>query len=177
MKLLSHSQLQQLGIAATAAFKVQAAHDLLDLPLDVQRCTKSAQIEFWRQRECASITGICSFRELDQRHYLAVRDYFQKLAGITPQPSSFSHHPSDATANHWLTEMWKWAAKAGLHPSYVAIIARNKFGHVNYEQLTLEQSKQLHDTLLNRARAKLGKGHTENRNKKQRAPTHIDQPF
>lgn len=159
MKLLSKSQLQQLGIAATAAFKRMDELDLLELPADVKTCSKSARMEFWRQRECASITPFCSFRDLPNDLYKKVKEHFEKIAGKAPSASGGSH---------WLREMWQWANRAGLGAGYIFKVCQARRFPTQLDQLDERQAKQLHDTILNRARAKLGLGETENRNKKQR---------
>jgi hypothetical protein len=160
MKPLSKSQLQQLGIAATAAFKRLDQLDLLELPADVATCSKSARMEFWRQRECASITPFCSFRDLTNDLYLKVKTHFEKIAGIESKASNES--------SHWLREMWQWAKQAGLGPGYIATVCKNRRFPTQLDQLDARQAKQLHDTIVNRARAKLGLGEVKNRNKKQR---------
>lgn len=161
---LSSSQLQQLGIAATAAFARLDGLDLLDLPPDLRGATKSDRITFWRQRECAAVTGICSFRELDSKqHYVRVHDHFAKIAGL---PLKGRDTPADRAA--LLREMWDMAREAGLSEGYVFTICHAKFKHGHVEQLHDHQVKQLHDTVCNRARAKLGTGHADERNKKQR---------
>jgi hypothetical protein len=162
---LSASQLQQLGIAATAAFKRLDGLDLLELPADVATCTKSERMTFWRQRECANVTGICSFRELDSKaHYVLVHDHFAKIAGLP-----LKGRDKSATRAALLREMWDMAREAGLGDGYIATICHaKKFGHANVEQLLDWQVEQLHHTIVNRARAKLGRGHTAARNKSQR---------
>lgn len=173
--MLSKLQLQQLGMAATAAYARQAALDLLDLPPDLDGATKTDRIKFWRQRECAALTGLCSFRDLDNRHYLTVKGHFEKLAGKNERAFSTALRAAADAACHrppgcaWVREMNDWAARAGLAWAYIAAVMKSKFKTVDLTALDERQLKQLHDTILNRARAKLGRGDPARRNKKARA--------
>lgn len=180
--MLSKLQLQQLGIAATAAFARQEALDLLDLPPDLVGSAKAQRMKFWRQRECAALTGICSFRDLDNRHYLEVKGHFETLAGKMERAFSTALRSEQNAPCHrppgcqWVRDMNDWAARAGFRQQYIAAVMKGKFRTVDLHALSERQLKQLHDTIVNRARAKLGLGSATSRNKAQRAPS-IDIPF
>lgn len=175
MKYLSIAQKRQLGIAATAAFNRLASLDLLDLPAEVVTCTKTARMEFWRQRETASLLGVVSFSEVKNDDYLKLKSRFQQLSGELGKAydTTLRDVRGDAATTEEgapiLRQIWWAAGQAGFKPAYVEVIARNKFGNSQISTLTLKQLEDLRNTIMNRMRAKQGKGDVDARNKKQRA--------
>jgi hypothetical protein len=176
MKLLSLPQKTQLGIAANAAFTNLEALDLLDLPGEVQTCSKSKRVEFWRQREVMhSLAGTRSpaaesgsFRDMRNEDYKLVHDRFTKLAGGTPKAK-----PSTPAGWGLLQQLMQTAAVAGLHENYVKAIAQNKYKTSDLTSLSEWQIKKLLFTINNRSSAKRGVGDTKSRNKSQRAPNRV----
>lgn len=181
--MLSKLQLKILGIEATRAFDVQAKHDALDLPAEVASCGISARRDFWRQRETAQVTGVCSFKEVTQRHYKPLLSHFQMLAGNAGAAFDSAHRAAQGAACHrapgcdWVRDMHHWLSRAGFTTGYATAICKGKFKTSSIEQLSERQLKQLHDTVVNRCRAKLSLGETANRNKGQRAAGGFDDPF
>jgi hypothetical protein len=171
---LSNKQKQILSIEAAAAFarldKVGGIH----LPAEVERSATSQRQTFWRHQQTAEVTGFDSFTKLTQSHYLPLLAHFQKLSGKSgpafdnalknEQGSTMDREPGCA----WVRDMMHLASKAGLSTNYILTIQRSKFGRAETRDLTEAQLKQLCDTVINRARQKLGLGSPENRNKKQR---------
>lgn len=172
--MLSKKQLQILGIEATRAFDTQAKNDLLDLPAEVASCGVSARRDFWRSRVCAEVTGMCSFKELTQEQYRPLLAHFQVLSGNSGAAFDSAHRSAQGAACHeapgceYVRDMHQWLAKAGYKPGYAAAISKARFKTARMEDLSERQLKQLHDTVVNRCRAKLGLGEAANRNKKQR---------
>lgn len=161
MSALSLKQLKILGMEATLAFDLAEKHDALELPAEVMNCSKSARRDFWRQREAATITGFCSFKELNQSHYRPLLTHFQKLSGNTSGAFATALRDArDAAATTpagagLVRDLWHWASKAGLGRAYVTKVCQNKFGASNLDDLTMPELKQIHATIANRARKKL----------------------
>jgi hypothetical protein len=182
MKLLSTSQKTQLGIAANAAYTNLEALDLLDLPGEVQTCSKSKRVEFWRQREVmhslantrspAAESG--SFREMRNEDYKQVHDRFTKLAGGTPKAK-----PSTPAGFGFLQQLMQAAAIAGLHENYVKKMAFSRYKTTDLTSLGEWQLKKLMFSVNNRSSAKRGVGSTKNRNKSQHAKNRVtkDRPL
>lgn len=165
MSALSTKQLRILGIEATRAFDLAAKHDALELPGEVATCSKSAQRDFWRQRVCAEVTGFCSFKELNQTHYRPLLSRFQSLAGNTgaafktqlrEERGAAATTPAGAGL---VRDLWHHAAKAGLSEAYVAAIVKGKTRGQTSDlaDLSMRLLQQVHDTVLLRARQKLGR--------------------
>jgi hypothetical protein len=173
--MLSKTQLQILGIEATKAYDQMARHDLLDLPAEVATCGITARRDFWRARICAEVTGLCSFREVGQDQYKDLLSRFQTLSGNTGGAYDSAHRAAQDAACHrapgceYVRDMFQWLAKAGMKDGYAYAILRGpRFKKSRLEDLSEQQLKNLHNTVVNRARAKLGLGNAEDRNKQQR---------
>jgi hypothetical protein len=177
-KLLSKAQIQQLGIAATRAFEVQDKLGLAELPADLNGASKSARSEFWRHTQVSEVTQrVCSFKEAMDDEYLALKQHFEALGGVAVKAKATAttvrlvgQSPCHtAPGCEWLRDMHDWLRKAGYSTGYMVAIMKGKFrGETKVENLTEWQLKQLHDTVVNRCRAKLGLGLIETRNKRQR---------
>lgn len=179
---MSREQLRQLGIAATAAARHQRALGRLSaatLPPDMRSASASAQNEFWRHQQVAEATQrVCSFRDMVQEEYNVVMQHFEALAG--PDYQSRATHRTVRTIENaachrlpgceYVRQMNDWLAQAGYKPGYAIVIMQGKFrGTTDIRLLSERQLKELHDTVVNRCRAKLGLGDPDSRNKKQRA--------
>lgn len=190
---MSRDQLQQLGIAATAAVKHQRMIGEIcaeKLPPDLRTASKSDQNEFWRHQQVAQVTQrVASFKDLaDLRpqggpdEYSLMMQHFEALAGPFWKGRATKRTVrivEDADCDRvpgctYVREMANWMAKADFHfPNYfLPIIRRWRDASgakiEDYRRLRTWQLKQLHDTVVNRARAKLGLGDADNRNKKAR---------
>lgn len=177
-RLLSKSQIQQLGIAATRAFELQDKHGLVEMPGDMKGASKSARAEFWRHTQVAEVTQrVCSFKEAIDDEYLKLKQHFEALGGVAVKAKATATtvrlvgqapcHTSPGC--EWLRDMHDWMRKAGYKPGYMFAIMKGKFrGETKVENLSERELKALHDTVVNRCRAKLGLGSTEARNKRQR---------
>jgi len=179
---MSRKQLRQLGIAATAAARHQRAIGMLTaaaMPPDMRTASASAQNEFWRHQQIALATQrVCSFRDMVQSEYNLVMQHFEALAGPDYQGRATDRtvRTIENAACHrapgceYVRQMYDFCAQAGYKPGYAIAIMKGKFRGITDIRLLNEcELKQLHDTVLNRCRKKLGKGDSENRNKKQRA--------
>jgi hypothetical protein len=177
-RLLSKLQIQQLGIAATRAFEVQEKLGLVEMPGDMKGASKSARSEFWRHTQTAEVTQrVCSFKEVIDDEYLKVKQHFEALGGKSVQAKATAttvrlvgQAPCHREPGcEYVRAMCDWMRKAGFGEGYMIWLMKRKFaGETKLENLTEGQLKQLHDTLVNRCRAKLGLGRTGARNKKQR---------
>lgn len=177
-RLLSKSQIQQLGIAATRAFEVQDKLGLADLPADLQGASKSARAEFWRHTQVSEVTQrVCSFKDAIDDEYLKLKQHFEALGGVAVKTKATATtvrlvgqapcHTSPGC--EWLRDMHDWLRKAGFGTGYMITLMKSKCrGETKVENLTEWQLKQVHDTVVNRCRAKLGLGETGARNKRQR---------
>jgi hypothetical protein len=172
---LSTKQKRVLGMEATAAFNRLDKLDLIDLPAEVATCSKAARLEFWRHREVAAVTQrVCSFSDMSQGEYRPVLTHFQTLAGNMGKAYGTALREEVGAACHsapgceWVRDMHHWMAKAGYSEGYKVAIMRARFKTSDIADLNETQLKQLHDTIVNRCRQKLGLGEAWNRNKKQR---------
>lgn len=173
---LSISQKQQLGIVSTAAWKRQSELNRIELPGDMATASKTARMKFWVHQQIAAKTQrVCTAADMIDDEYLAVRTHFEALADLTGRAFDTAHREAQGAACHrepgcaYVREMRSFMDLAGFSPGYMTVIMKAKFrGCSQLEKLTEYQLKQLHDTIVNRARAKLKKGETANRNKKQR---------
>lgn len=172
---LTIKQKRILGIEATKAYDVEAKAGRLQLPGEVATCSLTARREFWRHRVVAGITQrVASFNDMWQDDYLPVLCEFQRLSGNIGKAYKTSVRQEAGAACHcapgceYVRDMHQWLAKAGYRDGYATAIMFAKFKTRDITRLTESQLKQLHDTVVNRCRAKLKLGDTENRNKKQR---------
>lgn len=174
---MSKDQLQQLGIAATAAVKHQRMVGAFEVPPDMQTASKSAQNEFWRHQQVALATQrVCSFKDMVQDEYNLVMQHFEALAGpfwkgrATKRTTKLVENADcdRAPGCEYVRDLRHWMAKAGLKDGYLFVILKQHFRGADIRELRTWQLKQLHDTIVNRCRAKLGLGDAGNRNKKAR---------
>lgn len=182
---MSRDQLKQLGIAASAAVKHQRMVGMFEVPPDMRTASKTAQNEFWRHQQVAIATQrVCSFKDMaDLRpqggadEYQLVMQHFESLAGpfwkekaTTRTTKLIDGADCDrAPGCEYVRDMNHWLAKAGYQQGYAFAIAKAKFrGVTDLRLLRTFQLKQLHDTVVNRCRAKLGLGDPDSRNKKAR---------
>lgn len=175
---MSPKQLKQLGIAASAAVAHQRSLGVIVMPPDMQSASKSAQNEFWRHQQIALATQrVCSFRDMVQKEYKLVLQHFEALAGGAFKQRAVNHTcdvieaPAcqRAPGCEYVRDMYFWMAKAGYKDGYATAIMKNKFrGITDLRLLNAGQLKQLHDTVVNRCRAKLGLGDPDSRNKLER---------
>ena len=175
---MSTAQLKQLGIAASAAVAYQRTLGAVDVPADMRTASKSAQNEFWRHQQIALATQrVCSFKDMVQDEYRLVIQHFEALAGPdykTRAVSSTVRVIEDAACHkapgcEYVRGMYFWMSKAGYKEGYMIVIMKAKFRGITDLRLLCEyQLKQLHDTIVNRCRAKLGLGDPDSRNKKDR---------
>ncbi|WP_395737434.1 hypothetical protein [Prosthecobacter sp.] len=178
---MSPEQLRQLGIAASAAARHQRSIGVLSaetLPPDMRTASKSAQDEFWRHQQVAAATQrVCSFKDMVQDEYRPVMQHFEALAGPDYKERAINStvRTVENAACHrapgceYVRQMNEWLALAGYKPGYAIAIMKGKFRGITDMRLLREHElKQLHDTVLNRCRAKLGKGDPDNRNKRAR---------
>ena len=178
MSTMSLKQLKQLGIAASAAVAHQRAMGAFEMPADMGTASKSAQNEFWRHQQIALATQrVCSFKDMVQDEYKPVLQHFEALAGGSFKQRAVQHtcdvieSPAcqRAPGCEYVRDMHFWMAKAGYKDGYAIAIMKAKFrGITDLRLLREHQLKQLHDTVVNRCRAKLGLGDAGNRNKKER---------
>jgi hypothetical protein len=177
-RLLSKQQIQQLGIAATRAFAVQDKLGLVEMPGDMKGASKSARSTFWRHQQVSEVTQrVCSFKDAIDDEYLKLKQHFEALGGVAvkAQATATTVRLIGQAACHrepgceYVRNMHDWMRKAGFGEGYMVWLMKRKFaGETKLENLTERELKQLHDTLVNRCRAKLGLGSTGARNKKQR---------
>ncbi len=178
---MSPKQLRQLGIAASAAVAHQRSLGVIVMPPDMQSASKSAQNEFWRHQQIALATQrVCSFRDMVQKEYKPVLQHFEALAGEAFQQRA-ENHTCDvieapacqrAPGCEYVRDMYHWMAKAECKESYIIPIMKGKFrGITDLRLLNERQLKQLHDTVVNNARNKLGLGDADNRRKLERGIT------
>lgn len=177
--MMSSAQLKQLGIAASAAVKHQRLVKALSaetMPPDLRGASASAQNEFWRHQQVALVTQrVCSFKEMSQAEYNSVMQHFEALAGPFWKGRALKRTVKvidgadcdRAPGCEYLRDMRHWMSKAGLHESYCLPIMK-RWQATEIRALRTWQLKQLHDTVVNRCRAKLGLGDAANRNKKAR---------
>ncbi len=182
--MMTQQQLKQLGIAATAAVKHQRMVGAFDVPPDMRSASKSAQNEFWRHQQVALATQrVCSFKDMaDLRkqggadEYMVVMQHFQALAGpcwkgaaLNTTVKLVEGADCDRVPGcEYLRDLHHWMAKAEFKPGYLHVILKQRFKGADIRTLRTWQLKQLHDTIVNRCRAKLGLGDAANRNKKAR---------
>jgi hypothetical protein len=172
---LTIKQKRILGIEATKAYDVEARAGRLQLPAEVATCSLTARREFWRHTVIAGVTRrVASASDMWQDEYLPVLREFQRLSGNSGKAYHTSVRQETGAACHcapgcdWVRDMYHWMNQAGFKDGYVAVIMFAKFKTRDITRLSEGQLKQLHDTVVNRCRAKLKLGDTENRNKKQR---------
>jgi len=173
----TRDQLRQLGIAATAAVKHQRMIGAFVVPADMRTASKSAQNDFWRHQQVALATQrVCSFKDMVQDEYNLVMQHFEALAGpfwkgrATARTVKLIEDADcdKAPGCEYLRDMRHWMAKAGFKDGYLFVILKQRFRAADIRELRIWQLKQLHDTVVNRCRAKLGLGDADNRNKKAR---------
>jgi hypothetical protein len=175
---MSPAQLKQLGMAASAAVAHQRSLGAVVMPADMVKASKSAQNEFWRHQQIALATQrVCSFKDMVQDEYRTVMQHFEALAGpgFKQRAVASTVRVVENAACHrapgceYVRDMYFWMAKAGYQEGYAVAIMKGKFrGVTDLRLLNERQLKMLHDTVVNRCRAKLGLGEAENRNKKER---------
>ena len=184
--MMSPAQLRQLGIAASAAVKHQRMVKALSaetMPPDLRTASASAQNEFWRHQQVALVTQrVCSFKEMTQAEYNPVMQHFEALAGpfwkgraVKRTVKVIDAADCDrAPGCEYVRDVRHWMSKADFaFPNYCLPIMgrwRDASGEriTDIRALRTWQLKELHDTVVNRCRAKLGLGEAANRNKKQR---------
>ena len=176
--MMSTAQLKQLGIAASAAVAYQRSLGAVDVPADMRTASKSAQNEFWRHQQIALATQrVCSFKDMVQDEYRLVIQHFEALAGPDYKARAVNSTVrviEDAACHkapgcEYVRDMYFWMSKAGYKDGYMIVIMKAKFrGITDLRMLREYQLKQLHDTIVNRCRAKLGLGDPDGRNKKDR---------
>lgn len=173
--LISHRQKQILAMEAADAFqRLDSLHGII-VPPEVERSARSVRMDYWRHQQTLEVTGrVESFTEVQQSEYRPLLEHFQKLSGKLGGAFNTALREIKNAAMHsapgceYVRDLWHWAGLAGLGADYVATVRRAKFQRRDMEQLTTAELKQLHDTIVNRARAKLEKGDPANRNKLQR---------
>ena len=175
---MSLKQLRQLGIVASAAVAHQRSLGAVEVPPDMRSASKSAQNEFWRHQQIALATQrVCSFKDMVQDEYKIVLQHFEALAGPGLKQRAITHTcdvvESPACQRdpgcEFVRDMYFWMAKAEYKDGYAIAIMKAKFrGITDLRLLSERQLKQLHDTVVNRCRAKLGLGDRDSRNKKER---------
>jgi len=187
---MSKEQLKQLGIAASAAVKHQRMVGAFEVPPDMRGASKTAQNEFWRHQQVAIATQrVCSFKDmadlrpqggadeyqLVMQHFAALAGPFWKEQATTRTGKLIDGADCDrAPGCEYVRDMCHWMAKAAFRfPHYCLPIMgrwrdaeKNKITDIRL--LRTWQLKQLHDTVVNRCRSKLGLGDPGNRNKKAR---------
>jgi hypothetical protein len=144
----------------------------------MRRASKSAQNEFWRHQQIALATQrVCSFKDMAQKEYKPVLHHFESLAGPAFKQRAVQHTCDVVEAPacqrapgcEYARDMYHWMSKAGFSDGYISPIMKGKFrGITDLRLLNVGQLKQLHDTVVNRCRAKLGLGDADSRNKKER---------
>lgn len=175
---MSPKQLKQLGIAANAAAAHQRSLGALDVPADMRMASKSAQNEFWRHQQIAlAKQRVCSFKDMVQKEYKPVLQHFEALAGPAYQQRAVQHTCDVIKAPacqrvpgcEYVRDMYHWMTQAGFSDGYIFPIMKGKFrGTTDLRLLNAWQLKQLHDTVVNNARNKLGLGDPDSRRKKER---------
>lgn len=178
---LSAKQIRQLGIVSSAAAKHQRALGVLTaeaLPADMRTASKTEQDKFWRHQQVALCTQrVCSFNDMINDEYRPMMQHFEALAGPDYKERAVAStvRTVENAACHrvpgceWVRDMYHWLAKAEYKEGYAIAIMKAKFrGITDIRLLREHELKQLHDTVVNRCRAKLGKGDPDNRNKKER---------
>lgn len=173
---LSKSQKTQLGILGTAAWQRQLDLGQVQLPGDLATASKTARMKFWIHQVIGEVTQrVCTAADMVDDEYLPVKARLEVLAGQSGRGYDTAHREAQGAACHrdpgcaWVREMRQFMAQAGLNEAYLVAIMKGKFrGCSQIERLSEWQLKQLHDTIVNRCRAKLGKGSTQTRNQKQR---------
>lgn len=178
-KPLSKEQLQILGILATEAYDAQELAGSLHLPAEVASDKITARRKFWKATVVARVTQrVQSTKDMVQDEYLPLKAEFLRLGAKSKEAfdtalrdvrgSACERDPGCA----WLREMYDFMQQAGVKDGYaIAIMKARKWGS-DIRALKEWQLKQLHDTVVNRCRAKLGLGlglgEAANRNKLQR---------
>lgn len=175
---LSKEQIRQIGIVRSDAFKHQCALGAVTFPSDLVNASKKDKADFWAHQEIAKATQrVCSTREMVDDEYAMVKLHFVALCGPEYRdevPKALGKVIEGAACDRepgceYLRDMMQWLAKAGYQIGYAIAISKAKFrGETNFRRLSEWQLKQLHDTVVNRCRAKLGLGDADNRNKRQR---------
>jgi len=179
---LSKSQKTQIGIASTAAWQALSGLGQIELPGDMAKESKTARMKFWVHQQISQITQrVCSASDMIDDEYLDVKSHFESLAGQAGKAFGTAHREAQGAACHrdpgceYVRQIEYWMHEAGFKPGYMYAIMKGKFKHTDLTRLNERQLKQLHDTIVNRARAKLGLGDTQNRDKKQRVQRLRDQ--
>lgn len=175
--MMSKDQLIQLGIAATAAVQHQRMVGAFEVPADMRTASKSAQNEFWRHQQVALATQrVCSFKDMNNDEYNIVMQHFEALAGpcwrgrATKRTVKVVENADcdRAPGCEYVRDLHHWMAKAEFKPGYLFVILKQRFRGADIRDLRTWQLKQLHDTIVNRCRAKLGLGDPDSRNKLSR---------
>lgn len=194
--LLTNRQKQVLAMEAAKAFAKLEKYGSLDLPAEIERSAKSVRQSVWRHQQTLLITQrVESFTLLKQSEYRPMLEHFQTLSGdLGPAFDTALREIKDAACHRapgceWVRDLHHWATRAGLGEPYIRTISMAKFKTSRMEELSERQLKQLHDTIVNRARDKLDLGEKSERNKSQRKsrkaaaqaqaaePAEMDQPF
>lgn len=178
---LSARQIRQLGIVASAAAKHQRAQGVLTaaaLPADMRTASKTEQDKFWRHQQVALCTQrVCSFHDMINDEWRPMMQHFEALAGPDYQERAVAStvRTVENAACHrvpgceYVRDMYHWLAKAQYKEGYAIAIMKGKFrGITDIRLLREHELKMLHDTVVNRCRAKLGLGDPDSRNKKER---------
>lgn len=184
---LSGVQIKQLCAMASKAQKAARARFDERAEVDAETWRK------WGQDEATGVQGL-SLRKATQVHYLPIRGFWWNILGNYEQ--AFTDFLNSGPQNEKLRNMkWRLAGEVarlaegiqfeksgGLIPAqiddaqatkeawnYTRALCSDKFQRRRIEALEEpDELKQLCDTVFNRASAKLGKGHSSNRNKSQR---------
>ncbi len=182
---MSSAQLKQLGIAASAAVAHQRSLGAFEagMAADMRTASKSAQNEFWRHQQVALATQrVCSFKDMTQAEYRPVMQHFEDLAGPgykTRAVNSTVRVVENAACHRspgceYVRDMREWMTKAEYKEGYMIVIMKGKFrGITDLRLLNNRQLKQLHDTVVNNARNKLGLGDPDNRRKQERGVSRL----
>lgn len=178
---LSAKQIRQLGIVSSAAAKHQRSLGVLTaeaLPADMRTVSKTEQDKFWRHQQVALCTQrVCSFNDMINDEWRPMMQHFEALAGPDYKERAVAStvRTVENAACHrvpgceYVRDMHHWLAKAQYKEGYAIAVMRAKFrGITDIRLLREHELKQLHDTVVNRCRAKLGKGDPDSRNKKER---------
>jgi hypothetical protein len=177
---LSNKQKALLSIAIKAAYEVAQRH----------HATDDLSLEEWRHEQVQKVTGCAGLSKAQQKHYRALKNHFETLAGkpvnfvqavLAGKPTKASPEADTYEARQIQIKLiWDNLLDHGLRmqklgrvtecitAAYVEKLAQAKYkiDHTQYHRLTLTQLKQLLFTVRNRIASK-EKGKSASRNKKQ----------
>ncbi len=179
---LSNKQKALLSIAIKAAYEVAQRH----------HATDDLSLEEWRHEQVEKITGCKGLSKAQQKHYRALKNHFETLAGKpvnfnqvilagtptrnAPVDDSYENRQIqikliwDNLLDHGLRMTQLGRADECITANYVQKLAQSKYkiDHTQYHRLTVTQLKQLLYTVRNRIASK-EEGKSKTRNKKQSA--------